>query len=70
MIAEIKSKQGLAITNVFVGGGGNTQGDCRKMSLKDCRKMSLEWVRGRVEEMITNEKWNMKALAWEEVNNS
>jgi hypothetical protein len=62
MITEIKGKQKLAITNVFVGGGGNTQGDCRKMSLK--------WVRGRVEEMVTNEKWNMKALAWEEVNNS
>jgi hypothetical protein len=62
MIAEIKSKQGLAITNVFIGGGGNTEGHCRKMS--------LNWVRGRVEEMMTNEKWNMKALAWEEVNNS
>jgi hypothetical protein len=62
MIAEIQSKQKLAISNVYVGGGGNIEGDSRKMSLK--------WIRGLVEDMITNEKWNVAEVAWEEVNNS
>ena len=59
MITELRNKRGLAIEEVFVGGGGNLEGDCRKMS--------LQWIRGGVEQMVTAEDWKQR-VEWERVN--
>jgi hypothetical protein len=44
---------------VFVGGGGNEN--------EDCRKMSLWWMRQCVEQMLTTKRCDL-ALKWEIVN--
>lgn len=62
MLREIRTRRNLAIDAVYIGGGGNVQGDCRKMSLK--------WIRGVVEEMVTTEDWDTWQVSWELVNNS
>lgn len=59
MIKAIKQSRNLSVTHVFVGGGGNEEGDCRKMSLR--------WIRQRVEERVTTEEWVL-AVEWEQVN--
>lgn len=62
MLREIRTRRNLAIDAVYIGGGGNEQGDCRKMS--------LQWIRGVVEEMVTTEDWDKRQIRWERVNNS
>lgn len=56
VIAALKTR--CAIKEVWLGGGGNTEGHCRKMS--------LGWVKAGVEEMITMEKWTLGS-GWEQV---
>jgi hypothetical protein len=62
MLREIRTRRNLAIDAVYIGGGGNREGDCRKMS--------LAWVRGIVEEMVTQGQWDATQIDWEQVNNS
>lgn len=59
MISELKNTRKLAVEKVFVGGGGNTAGRCREMSLR--------WIREGVEQMVTTEKWEF-GVQWEQVN--
>jgi hypothetical protein len=62
ILREIRTRRNLAIDAVYIGGGGNEQGDCRKMS--------LQWIRGVVEDMVTTEDWDTQQICWELVNNS
>jgi hypothetical protein len=62
MLRAIQISRKLAIDEVYIGGGGNTAGDCRSMS--------LQWIRGLVTEMVTLEKWDIGQVEWERVNNS
>jgi hypothetical protein len=57
VISELKKR--CAVEEIWLGGGGNTGGRCREMS--------LSWLRAGVEEMITAEKWTLGS-GWERVN--
>jgi hypothetical protein len=58
MIKEIKCRK-LRVDKVFVGGGGNEN--------EDCRKMSLWWMRQCVEQMLTTKRCDLP-VKWEIVN--
>ena len=62
MLREIRTRRHLAIDAVYIGGGGNEEGLCRRMS--------LGWIRSIVEEMVTKEQWDTTQIEWEQVNNS
>lgn len=62
MLQALRNSRHLGIDEVYIGGGGNTTGECRRMS--------LQWIRGLVTEMVTTEQWDKGQIRWERVNNS
>lgn len=56
MLRELWNKRNLRIDELYIRGGGNEVGDCRKMS--------LQWIRGLVEEIVTNGQWDVDQFNW------
>jgi len=60
LIRLLRDQRKLRVDKIFIGGGGNVGGDCRKMT--------LEWIKGWVEDLIEGRpEREMLVAEWEEL---
>ena len=58
LITHLRTRRQLRVDKIYIGGGGNTEGDCR------C--MTLAWIQGRVRDMVLGQPGE-DLDAWEEL---
>lgn len=60
LIRLLRTKRKLRVDKIFISGGGNVDGDCRRMT--------LEWIKGWVEDLVEGRsERELSAAEWEEL---
>jgi len=57
LIYLLRNKRKLRIDKIFIGGGGNMEGNCRRMTLEWIKSFVLDLLEGRPERSFTADIW-------------
>ncbi len=57
LIYLLRKQRKLRIERIFIGGGGNAEGNCRMMTLEWIKSFVLDLLEGRPERTFTADMW-------------